>query len=174
MKKITPWIFSILFIFVVGLSIYTPYWLISSPYLIRIWSFPVFFAKYSLIVLPLLVVWLGLLLSKGKWREVKNYTRMLIVFVSIFVVASFCILKWTNTVNNYGIYGHYIKNAESTEEMFRGYIIDKNSTSFEKETIYREMMGSVYDIEFKKMWTFSTFVFLSAFLLLNVIPKKKE
>jgi len=56
---------------------------------------------------------------------------------------------------------------------FRGYIIDQNATSFEKETVYRETMSSIYDLQFKKMWTFGAFVFLSAFLLLAVISKKK-
>lgn len=163
-----------MFIVGVGSSLLIPYLLMSGNEIpVRLW-FLRFFIKFSLIALPIFTIWLGLLLSKGKWREIKDHIRALIVFIAIFLVSSFCIFKWTSTVNTYGIYGHYIKNAEATEDFFRNYTIDKDSTSFEKEATYRELMKSIYDLEFKKMWTFSAFVFLSAFLLLNVAPKKKE
>lgn len=171
MKKVTSWIFSILFVIAVGFSLLIPYKLMSSTDYAPL-SFSGFFIKFCIVVLPIFIVWLGLLLSKGNWRGILNHIRTLIVFVAIFLVASFSLFKWTNIVNTYGVYGHYVKNAENTQRMFGGYIIDQNSSSFEKETVYRGMMENVYNLEFKKMWTFGTFVFLSAFLLLLVIPKK--
>jgi len=125
-----------------------------------------------IIVFPISIIWLGLILAKGKWKEIINYARVLIVFSAIFLVASFCFFKWTCTVNVYGMYDNYVENAEVMEKYFRNILVDENSTSFERETIYREKMRDIYNLEFKKMWTFSIFVFFSTFLLLFVIPKK--
>ncbi|MDD5626010.1 MAG: hypothetical protein PHG83_02505 [Patescibacteria group bacterium] len=169
-------ILSVLFVIGVGLSLLIPYLLASQMLPVSCFFFSDFLLKFSFIILPLFVIWLGLLLAKGKWREIKNHARVLIVFAAIFSVVTLCVVKYTKIVNVYGVYGHYIENADGTKQFFKeNYLnhIDQGLTPLERETAYREYMLSVYDLEFKKMWTFSAFVFLSAFLLLAVIPKRK-
>lgn len=172
MKKTNYWILLILFIVCVVLSLLLPYLIMSSGKII--WFINLYLV-FSIIILPILTIWLGLLLSKGKWLEIKNHISILVVFVAVLLVASFCIFKWTNAVNTYGIYGHYIKNAEFSGGASKLYPTDNKTTRFENETLYRELMNSRYDLEYKKMWTFSAFVFISAFLLLYAIsPKEKK
>jgi len=167
-------ILSVLFVIGVGLSLLIPYLLASQMLPFSCFFFSDFLLKFSFIILPSFVIWLGLLLAKGKWREIKNHARVLIVFAAIFGVVTLCVVKYTKIVNVYGVYGRYIENAAVTKQWFKEGYLDQSLTPFEKETAYREYLLSVYDLEFKKMWTFSAFVFLSAFLLLSVIPKRKE
>lgn len=98
------------------------------------------------------------------------------MLAAIALVASFTFYKWTTLLHRYGNYGSYV--AQSGEnDLGRRFILPylkDDASSFEKETIYREAVKYQYDVAFSKIWTFGAFVFASAFLLLMVIPNKKE
>lgn len=162
----------VLFVVVTVLSVYIPYSLMSTqpPNLM---FFSSFYIRYSIIVLPILVVWLGLLLAKHKWSDVIIYSREMIVFTAIFLVMTFGLFKWTVAINSYGIYGHPIKNAFGYEQ-FQKEIMLRDMSHFEQEVIYGDMMKEAVDVEIEKIWTFGAFVFISAFLLLVIMPKKNQ
>lgn len=175
MKRLLLWFFWALFVGALYLAFDVPLELIEMrEYYFGRWDFFGTFILFCIVILPVATLWLGLLLTRGNWRTIHHHIRLLIVFVAVMLAVSFTLFKWTSMINDFGAYGFYSKNGERYEELFRAALISKDASSYERETIYREFMEIHYSLTFKKIWTFDAMVFLSALLLLQVVPKRDE
>lgn len=110
------------------------------------------------------------------FKNQKFNLKILVVFFSVILVASFSCYKWVTLLHRYGNYGSYV--AKTDEGGMGGKFIfsylGTDTTSFEEETIYREAIKYQYAVAFAKIWTFGAFVFSSAFLILVAIPNKNN
>lgn len=141
----------------------------------RIYSgFTSIFIKYVIFILPITVLWFAWILTKGNLGKIKRHLRLIIVFTAIMLVASFTMIRWTTVTANYCHYGNYCKVNDYPRFGFQLDYEKGDLTPYETEILMKEAIEYKYDVAFKQIFTFGSFVFFSTFLLLKTIPRFKD
>lgn len=165
-------ILKILFFLWLPLSFILIYYLVTDSYF---WSWRYFsraFLYYLIFFQPISTLGIAYILTKGKLSQTKSKIRPIFAVSVILIVFAFTMLQWAITTTDYCQYGSYCKRAGDYENHFL--IPYGADTNYEKATLYREAHKNVYDLVFKKIWTFGLFMFVSTFLLLYSLKNKGE
>ena len=130
------------------------------------------FIKYLIFFQPISTLGLAYVFTGGRLLETKNKIKPIIASTAILIVFAFTMMQWMSTINNYGQYGTYIKNAHEFGATFL--LNYDGDTNFEKETIAREGYKYKYYITFQKIWIFDFTILASTFLLLYSLNNKEK